>query len=297
MTKVIAVGHRGTAIGVPENSLLSHDTAHSMGARGIEFDIRPTKDNEFVVFHDDTLDRTTNGKGPVKDKTLDELKALRLTHDGEVTDQKIPTLREALENVRGRFMVDIDFKSAGENSTEILNQVLSDAGFDADNAPLVTIFCRDKQTFNQLKLLNNTYALRPLYIDKKQAKRVAGENARVMGLRNHQLTEKRATRIRGLEMHLFSNTMKYNALDLLLEFLGFKVKGKKPKPGKLEKYYREATENGALFVQTDYLNDLVKFLKDKDLYQDKVLNRNFEPISPPENADEEQDDEEGGLTG
>uniref|UniRef100_UPI002493394C arginine--tRNA ligase n=1 Tax=Pseudophaeobacter arcticus TaxID=385492 RepID=UPI002493394C len=122
------------------------------------------------VFHDDTLNRTTNGEGSVKDKTLADLKKLRLTHDGVLTHHQIPTLREALDNVRGRFMGDIDFKSGGENSAAVLKQTLSDAGFDTDGAPLVTIFCRDAHTFNELKDLTNSYALRPLYINKKQAK-------------------------------------------------------------------------------------------------------------------------------
>lgn len=280
--KIVAVGHRGTWIGVPENSIISHEKAYEMGARGIEFDIRATKDNEFVVFHDKNLKNKTNGKGRVEEKTLTEIKALRLKYNGEVTEHKIPTLREALRNVRGRYMVDIDFKGGFKNSGAVLNEILREEGFENSSAPLVTIFCRDETTRSELMNLNDFYAVRPLYKDKHQAQRMSDLNISIMGLRNYQFTLKRAKRIRDFNMHLFKNTMKYNLLDLARELFGFSVKRKKPKLHKLLSFYENGMRGGALFVQSDYLPDLVGFLKEREIYQDQVLNRNFQAILPPE---------------
>lgn len=281
--KIVAVGHRGTAIGVPENSLISHETAYAMGARGIEFDIRPTLNQEFVIFHDAAVDRMTNGTGKVDEMTIDELKALRLVHGGAETPHQIPTLREALRNVGGRFMVDIDFKGGFDGAAKTLLDVLREEGFDKPSAPLVTIFCRSEETTEELLALNELYAVRPVYINKNQAGRMAGLGIKVMGLRNHKFTKSRAQRIRGeLKMKLFTNTMTYNIWGLLREVLGLPMKPrKKPSDKKLRGYYQEAMSEGSLFIQTDYLPDLVAFLKANDAYEDGVLSRDFKPLPPP----------------
>ncbi len=64
---VIAVGHRGAAAYAPENTVASFDEAVRLGARAVEFDLRLSADGVPVVLHDDTLDRTTNGRGPVSE--------------------------------------------------------------------------------------------------------------------------------------------------------------------------------------------------------------------------------------
>ncbi len=268
-------------MGAPENSILSHETAYAMGARGIEFDIRATKDKVFVVFHDEDVKNKTNGRGKIQDKTLAEVKALRLKHNGLVTDHQIPTLRQALRNVRGRYMVDIDFKGGFENSAQALKSILREEGFEEAGAPLVTIFCRNRDTCAGLMALNDHYAVRPLYLNKNHAKEMKDLDIRVMGLRNHQFTLKRARRIRGHDMQLFKNTMKYNALNLLRELLGLPLKRKRPALNKLNKYFQNGLEGGALFIQTDYLPELVSYLKDQGRYQEAVLDKNFQAIIPP----------------
>lgn len=87
--------HRGGALLWPENSLLAFRNAAAMGADYIEFDVHLSKDGEVVVIHDPLLDRTTTGSGPVREKTLADLKTLRLRdRSGQVTGEKIPTLEE-----------------------------------------------------------------------------------------------------------------------------------------------------------------------------------------------------------
>lgn len=81
-------GHRGATGTVPENTLPSFKAALDAGAMGLELDIHLAKDGEIIVIHDETLDRTTKGKGYVKDLTVAEIKAM---------DDSVPTLGEVLE--------------------------------------------------------------------------------------------------------------------------------------------------------------------------------------------------------
>ena len=76
MMTVIVLAHRGYSAKAPENTMAAFELALAVGADGIELDVHMTRDGEIVVIHDDTLDRTTNGKGPVSDQTMAELREL-----------------------------------------------------------------------------------------------------------------------------------------------------------------------------------------------------------------------------
>src|SRR5262245_57261008 len=93
-TSLIAA-HRGGALLWPENSLLAFESAIGLGADYVEFDVHLSRDGEVVVIHDPTLDRTTTGTGPVRERTLAELRTLRLKdRAGARTKEPIPTLDE-----------------------------------------------------------------------------------------------------------------------------------------------------------------------------------------------------------
>ena len=109
LDKVLVVAHRGNWSIAPENSLAAIDSAIRMKVDIVEIDIRKTKDGQLVLMHDDTVDRTTNGTGKVKDKTLAEIKQLRLKDkDGRLTEHTVPTLEEALLTAKGQIMVNLD---------------------------------------------------------------------------------------------------------------------------------------------------------------------------------------------
>jgi hypothetical protein len=101
----IPFAHRGGAKRWPENTLVAFRNAAELGYQHIETDVHETSDGELVLFHDPTLDRTTNGRGNLADCTLAELKRLdagyHFVEDGSYTfrdaDVRIPTLEEALE--------------------------------------------------------------------------------------------------------------------------------------------------------------------------------------------------------
>ena len=82
--------------------MLAFQKAFEVGVDGIEIDIQLTKDEELIVIHDTTVNRTTDGKGYVKDKTLNELQELNAAHKfPEIRDrEKIPTLQEYFDWVK-----------------------------------------------------------------------------------------------------------------------------------------------------------------------------------------------------
>lgn len=106
---IFVIAHRGDWRNAPENSLQSIEKAIAMKVDMIELDIQPTKDGSFICMHDETLDRTSTGKGPIKDYTTEELKKFVLrSGNGIKTRQPIPTLKEALNVCKGRILVNID---------------------------------------------------------------------------------------------------------------------------------------------------------------------------------------------
>jgi len=86
------IGHRGAAGLEPENTLRSFRRAEEEGADALELDLRVTRDGYLVVLHDPTVDRTTNGTGPVHELTLAEMRRL----DGGL-GERVPTFGEVLE--------------------------------------------------------------------------------------------------------------------------------------------------------------------------------------------------------
>ncbi|MFC3882852.1 glycerophosphodiester phosphodiesterase [Bacillus songklensis] len=92
-------GHRGAAGTFPENTMISFQEAARVGANGIELDVHMSKDDELIVIHDETVDRTSNAKGFVRDLTYDQIRKM----DASYKFKKkygvcpIPTLNEVLE--------------------------------------------------------------------------------------------------------------------------------------------------------------------------------------------------------
>lgn len=114
----IVLAHRGGAHLAPEHTMLAFNKAYELGVDGFEIDIRLTKDEEIITFHDDTVDRTTNGVGFVKDYTLEQLKQLNAAYHFTDLDGNTPfidhhveivTLRELFEQFPNMY-INIDIK-------------------------------------------------------------------------------------------------------------------------------------------------------------------------------------------
>jgi len=99
VSRVLVIGHRGASLRAPENTLAAFRLAASLAADGIELDTKLTADSEAIVMHDQTIDRTTSGKGWVRDHTLADLKRLEAgSHFGpEFAGEPIPSLEEVFQ--------------------------------------------------------------------------------------------------------------------------------------------------------------------------------------------------------
>ncbi len=109
------VAHRGASKERPECTLAAVRRAIEVGATAVEVDVRTSKDGRLIILHDKTLDRTTNGSGPVGDKTLRELKTLDAGSwfAKKYRNERIPTLREVLQASKGKVVVLLDLKEQG----------------------------------------------------------------------------------------------------------------------------------------------------------------------------------------
>ena len=128
-------GHRGAMLFAPENTLSSFEFAIRAGVDIVEFDVRTTKDGVLVLMHDETVNRTTNGRGEVSELTLEEIEALTIRSKNRcIEDEHVPTFEEALRFLKGRVAVNVDLKDATPKAivaalrnTEMLDQAFIQA--------------------------------------------------------------------------------------------------------------------------------------------------------------------------
>ncbi|WP_099464831.1 glycerophosphodiester phosphodiesterase family protein [Parabacteroides provencensis] len=129
-------GHRGGRVkGFPENSLETFANTLSYTPATFEIDPRLTKDSVIVLFHDDTLGRTSNGTGKVSDYTWEELQKLRLKDpDGNLTDCRIPKLEDAIRWAKGKTVLILDKKDVPMERTA---QLITD--MEAESYVMITV--------------------------------------------------------------------------------------------------------------------------------------------------------------
>lgn len=96
--------HRGSVFDAPENTLTAFRRAYEDGCTNVEMDVRATKDNVLVILHDDSLDRTTNAHGSIKDYTYADLQKVKVVFRGQLTQEKIPTLEQAMHLIKQLHM-------------------------------------------------------------------------------------------------------------------------------------------------------------------------------------------------
>ena len=120
---MLCIGHRGAMGYAPENTLKSLTKALELSADWVEVDVHYV-DNHLIVMHDDRLERTTNGEGPLADKSYSYLRSLD-AGEGE----RIPTLDEVLDVVWGKASINIELKGPGtaQPVMELLRKRISPA--------------------------------------------------------------------------------------------------------------------------------------------------------------------------
>ena len=117
--KLVIIAHRGDHTEAPENTLTAYRNAINNGVDYVEIDLRTSKDGQLVIMHDGNLDRMTNGKGPLREQTLEQLKKLVVADKGhpEWAKESIPTFSEVLQLCRKKIAIYLDFKDASVAAT------------------------------------------------------------------------------------------------------------------------------------------------------------------------------------
>lgn len=162
MTLIFA--HRGASRDCPENTMSAFKKAYELGADGIELDVQLSKDNVPVIIHDPTLNRTTNGKGKVRNKTVSELKFLDAGSwfSSAYQSERIPTLDEFLKWAKPKdLIVNIELKIDKEDRLliEKVHEVIT--FHRMDNRVIISSFSRE--ALLKIKKINPVYKIGFIY--------------------------------------------------------------------------------------------------------------------------------------
>lgn len=120
IVRPLVIAHRGVAGEAPENTMPSFRLAHEQQCDAIELDVHLTGDDQIVVCHDDTVDRTTDGKGRIREMTLEQIRRLDAGSwfDSQYTGERIPLLSEVLEWLPPEIGLNIELKDSADGSLE-----------------------------------------------------------------------------------------------------------------------------------------------------------------------------------
>lgn len=185
IARLIVVAHRGGAALGPENTLLAIERGIASGADMVEIDIHQTSDGKVVVCHDESIDRTTNGRGLIRDLTFEEIRGFNIVDkDGNVTDQKIPTLDEVLDLIDGKVKLLVEIKRTADIYQGIEQQLVDAIAAHKASSWVVA------QSFND-SVLEKLHAISPdLRLEKLWVFKLRGVDDAVDGWVNDYSYEK-----------------------------------------------------------------------------------------------------------
>ena len=166
--KFLCIGHRGAAAHEPENTLRSIRRALELGADGVEIDVRLI-DGELIVFHDDRLDRTTNGRGKIARQQFAHLRTLD-AGKGE----RIPTLREVFETVDRRAFINVELKGRRTAAPvqSLIGEFLDRHGWDAEHFLVSSFHRRELRTLTDRRIRIGLLLTKPTLLYHVSARRV-----------------------------------------------------------------------------------------------------------------------------
>ncbi|TFG13944.1 MAG: hypothetical protein EU535_04065 [Promethearchaeota archaeon] len=149
--KFIFIGHRGTRV-YDENTVYAFNKATKYEADYIEFDVRKTKDNQLIIIHDATLDRTTTGTGSIKDMTYDEI----IKYKTKINEEQVPLLEDVLEIFRNKiqFMIELKAENVQVPLMDLIykNDLIKDCIFSSRNLDEILLI---KKRFPDSKICYN----------------------------------------------------------------------------------------------------------------------------------------------
>jgi glycerophosphoryl diester phosphodiesterase len=206
---VIIIAHRGASYIEPENTLRSFRKALDMGADAIEFDVRFSKDNIPIIIHDDTVDRTTNGKGKVNNMLFSELRKL----DAGMGEQ-IPTLQEALNLIDRKALILIELKERYHEDIILKEVLLRNL---LDNVIFISFHY---DVLNRLRNLNNNVKTGYLYYKPSAPINEASQNNAFAILPRYNMISSRIitwAHSKGLKVYAWTVDDPNKAMELVKE--------------------------------------------------------------------------------
>jgi glycerophosphoryl diester phosphodiesterase len=262
---VMVTAHRGDWRNAPENSLLAFKYAIAMGVDIIELDLNKTKDGVIIIMHDQTINRTTDGKGSPGDYTLAELKKFHLKNGlGRVTVNTIPTLEEAMQLIKGKVLVNLDKSYPYYNeayqvlrATGTLKQAIFKTTEDYETVRKQYPSIIDSVTFMAVVDLDKPGAKQVIESYQHHIKPVAFElNFRTdtsAMLKNNRFINKNGSRIwiNSLWASLNAGHDDDTAVDL----------------GNTENSWDWIIAHGATIIQTDRPSEMLQYLRKKGLHR------------------------------
>jgi glycerophosphoryl diester phosphodiesterase len=262
---VLVAAHRGDWRNAPENSLLAYKLAIEMGVDIIEIDLARTSDGVVVIMHDQTIDRTTDGKGKPSDYTYEQLKKFHLKNGlGRLTRNTIPTLEEVMLMAKARVLVNLDKSYLYYNEAfEILKKT----------GTLPQALFKTEVSYPEIKakypaLLDSITFMAVVNLDQPKAKQVIAEYQKNMKPVAFELNFKTDTSvILANNSFIVNNGSKiwYNSLwaslnaghedDLAVE------------DGNTKDSWDWLISHGATILQTDRPKELLNYLRKRKLHQ------------------------------
>lgn len=250
----IVIAHRGSHLVKPENTVAAVEDAIKAGADYVEIDLRTTKDGHLVLCHDETVDRTSNGKGKVRDLNVDEIAKLELKgKDGK--SYRMPEFTEVLKVCKDKINIYLDFKEA--DVAETYRQIKA-AGMEKQVAVYlnkVDQYLAWRKQFPEMPLMTSL----PESIATKDDLAVLLEKMQLEGLDN----------VKDSTMLLAARS---NGIHVWLD-----VQGADEGPAK----WKQAMSKGIQGVQTDHPEELVAYLVKNNLRSGSTVL----PVSHPQKAE------------
>ncbi len=202
------IAHRGANEWYNESTITAYQIAAETGVDSLEIDLRMTKDGELIAMHDETIDRTTNGKGKVSDYTLKEIKSFRTLEldNSKVITEEIPTLREIMETFRDTqsYYIETRLVNGELAMEEKLIRLLEE--YQLLNENLVTIQSFSEESLLKIKALAPYTELALLFRKGSFSLEKAREvDFPVIGIESTDVTQKIVNELhkKGKEVHVY----------------------------------------------------------------------------------------------
>lgn len=260
---VLVVAHRGDWRNAPENSIQAITNSIDMGVDMVEIDVRLTKDSIPVLMHDETIDRTTTGKGRLFDWTYKDLKKLYLKNGtGRATHHKIPTLKEALDAAKGKIMINID-KSF--DYFDILYPVIKQT--NTEDHILMKGWVSPSEFEASIKKYNNEILFMPVIsIDNSEAIKTLMSYESIIKPLAYEIIFSALNEHTLSNLKFLQNTSAKLWVNSLWESLNAGYDDDKA-INNLDKVYGWYIDNDIDIIQTDRPQHLLNYLKSRNLHQ------------------------------